>query len=97
VNERGAALLIRKSEKILHILRSTPDERTKETIMNHSQETDVTVLLIQEGVLTGERMPELVLALEEDVKKRKLSQDLPLIDYASMVRILFGHDRVICG
>ncbi len=56
----------------------------------------VTVLLIQDGVLTEERMPGLVLALDEDAKKRRLSNDLPLIDYASMVRILFEHDRIIC-
>ena len=75
-----------KSAKILHILRRAPDERTKETIMSHSREMDVTVLLIQEGVSTEERMPGRVFVLDEDAKKGKLSNDLPLIDYASMVK-----------
>lgn len=83
--------------RILHILRKAPDEWTKEAIKRHSQSMEVTVLLIQEGVLIEEKLPgRLVLALDEDVKKRNLSIDLPRIDYASMVRLLFENDRVIC-
>jgi sulfur transfer complex TusBCD TusB component (DsrH family) len=85
-----------KSARILHILRRPPDERTKEAIMSHSREMDVTVLLIQEGVSTKERMTGRVFVLDEDAKKRKLSVDLPVIDYVSMVRFLFEHDRIIC-
>ena len=82
--------------KILHILRRAPDDWTKEAIKRHSQSMDVTVLLIQKGVLTEEMLPGSVLALDEDVEKHKRSIDLPLIDYASMARLLFEHDRVIC-
>jgi sulfur transfer complex TusBCD TusB component (DsrH family) len=86
----------RETMKILYILRKQPDELAKEMIEKQSHENETTVVLIQDAVSMQENLPGHVLALEDDVRKRLVSQDIPKIGYEELLSLIFQNDRILC-
>ncbi|MEE9529794.1 MAG: hypothetical protein V3W52_02290 [Syntrophobacteria bacterium] len=82
--------------KILYILRKQPDGLAKEMIEKQSHEHEITVVLIQEAVLMKENLPGHVLALDDDVRKRSVSQNIPKIGYEELLSLIFKNDRTLC-
>ena len=82
--------------KILYILRKQPDGLAKEMIEIQSHEHEITVVLIQEAVLMKENLSGHVLALDDDVRKRSVSQNIPKIGYEELLSLIFKNDRTLC-
>jgi ABC-type uncharacterized transport system ATPase subunit len=81
--------------RFLHILRSSPDRWTMEIIARHVECFDVTIILIQDAVMTEEKLPGRVFILDDGNSIRKGHVDGIKIGYSYMVKAIFEHDRVI--
>ncbi len=81
--------------KTLHIIRKIDDRLAKEVIERDSAKGDVSVLLIQDGVLSGLREAGNVFASVSDVEARGFNSSHKLVDYSSMCQLIIEHDRII--
>ena len=81
--------------KILHIIREMGDERALETAQAHALEHEVTVVLLQDAVLG--RLPSKgeVYACREDLEARGGRHGVKEVEYRELVRMIFGHERVV--
>lgn len=81
--------------KILHIIRDPRDPLPLGVVKASGQESEVSILLLQDGVLaqvSGER----VYACAEDVRARGVFPPYQTVDYEGIVDLICTHDRVIC-
>lgn len=81
--------------RFLHILRSSPDRWTMETILSHMRSFDVTIVLIQDAVMTEQKFPGRVFMLHDCTGIRKCNEDAIEIGCSDLVKAIFEHDRVI--
>ena len=81
--------------KILHLVRQIVDERALRTAVGQSAQHAVTVLLLQDAVLTPLDFPGQVYACREDVEARGARSATEAVDYDRMVQMIFEHDKVV--
>ncbi len=81
--------------KILHIMREINDTRALETARAQAAENEVTVVLLQDAVLGQVSWEGEVYACREDVEARGGGQGAQQVEYRELIRMIFGHDRVI--
>lgn len=82
--------------KILHIVRSLDDSRALQTAAAHRElGHEVTLLLLHDAVLSRIAFPGPVHACADDVRARGGHCSFPTVDYDTVVRLLFEHDRVV--
>lgn len=81
--------------KILHIIRREEDNLILEFIDHDRTEGEVSILLIQDGVLSGFKSNGEVFASINDVLARGINVQYKLIDYPSMCQLIVEHDKVI--
>lgn len=81
--------------KILHIIREIDDKRALETVQAHATDHQVTVVLLQDAVLGRFSWEGEVYACGEDLEARGVAQSFQGVDYRDLVRMIFGHDRVV--
>jgi len=68
----------------------------KRMIEEHCEEHDITIVKIQNAVTVKERFPGRLLALEDDVQKRSVSPNVPMISYHDLLNLIFQNDRILC-
>ncbi len=81
--------------KTLHIIRKADDRFAREVISHESTDGGVSVLLIQDGVLSGLQVCGDIFASVSDIEARSLSTTYKLVDYNSICRMIIDHDRVV--
>lgn len=81
--------------KSLHIIRRADDRLAMEAIRSEARQSAVTVLLLQDGVLSKEDFPKETYAGEEDLAARGIESRHPAVDYSAIARLIAGHDRVV--
>ncbi len=81
--------------KILHVIREIDDKRAFETARAHSAEHQVTLVLLQDAVLSRFPWQGEVYACREDVEARGLKIEAREVEYRELIGMIFGHDRVI--
>ena len=81
--------------KILHIIRREEDNIIHEVIDHDRAVGDVSVLLIQDGVLSRFNANGEIFASINDVLARGINVQYELIDYPSMCQLIVEHDKVI--
>ncbi|MEK6561277.1 MAG: DsrH/TusB family sulfur metabolism protein [Nitrospirota bacterium] len=81
--------------KTLHIIRKVDDKLAQEVINHDSAKGDVSVLLIQDGVLSNMHGVYEMYASVNDVEARGLNTSYKLVDYASICQLIIDHDKVI--
>lgn len=81
--------------KILHVIREIDDMRAFETARAHSVEHQVTLVLLQDAVLSRFPWQGEVYACREDLEARDLKTEAREVEYREIVGMIFGHDRVI--
>ena len=83
------------SKKTLHIIRKIGDKLAQEVIDHESAKGDVSVLLIQDGVLSRLYWPGDVYASVSDVEARGLNTSYKLVDYSTICQLIIDHEKVI--
>jgi len=81
--------------KTLHIIRDIENKLAQEVIDHESDKREVTVLLIQDGVLSKLQVAGDIFASVDDVEARGLNTPYKLIDYSSICQFIIEHDKVI--
>lgn len=81
--------------KLLHIIREMGDKRAFETARAHAAEHQVTLVLLQDAVLSQVPWDGVVCACREDVEARGVKTEYKEVEYRELVGMIFGHDRVI--
>lgn len=81
--------------KTLHILRREADQFIREVIEHDRTAREVSILLIQDGVLSKFREDKHVYASVNDVEARGLDVSCNLVDYPAICRLIAEHDKVI--
>lgn len=81
--------------RILHIVKQIEDERAITMAKAHSRAHQVSVLLLHDAVLTVRDIPGAVYACADDVRARNVDVSRELVDYDTIVRLVFEHDKVI--
>ncbi len=81
--------------KILHILRREEDQLVREIIEHDKTGENLSVLLIQDGVLSKLREEDSVFASVNDVEARGLHVNCNLVDYPAICKLIIEHDKVI--
>ncbi|MDP2727748.1 MAG: DsrH/TusB family sulfur metabolism protein [Dehalococcoidia bacterium] len=71
------------------------DRRALETARAHAAEHQVTVVLLQDAVLSPLPWEGEVYACREDLEARGGREGIRGIEYRELVRMIFGHDKVI--
>ena len=81
--------------KVLYIIRRECDQLTQE-IMDHNRTAgEVSVLLIQDGVLAKLKGDGDILASVNDVEARGIRVPHKLVDYPAICQLIVEHDKVI--
>jgi len=83
------------SKKTLHIIRKIGDKLAQEVIDHESAKGDVSVLLIQDGVLSSLYVAGDVYASVNDVEARGLNTTYKLVDYSTICQLIIDHEKVI--
>ena len=83
------------SKKTLHIIRKAGDKLAQEVIDHESAKGDVSVLLIQDGVLSSLYGAGDVYASVNDVEARGLNTTYKLVDYSTICQLIIDHEKVI--
>jgi len=83
------------SKKTLHIIRKIGDKLAQEVIDHESAKGDVSVLLIQDGVLSSLYGAGDVYASVNDVEARGLNTSYKLVDYSTICQLIIDHEKVI--
>ena len=81
--------------KVLHIIRRAGDPLVQEIIDQYRTKGDVSILLIQDGVLSKLENNGEIYASINDVRARGVDVSYKLVDYPSMCEMMIGHDKVI--
>lgn len=81
--------------KVLHIIRRAGDSLVQEIIDQYRTKGDVSILLIQDGVLAKLENQGEIYASINDVRARGLDVPYKLVDYPAMCEMMIGHDKVI--
>lgn len=81
--------------KILHMVREIDDKRAFETARAHAAEHEVTLVLLQDAVLSRFPWDGEVYASREDLEARGLKTGAKELEYGELIGMIFGHDRVI--
>jgi len=81
--------------KILHIIREINDKRAVETARAQAASHDVTVLLLQDAVLSRFPWEGEIVACREDLEARGGRPGVREVEYRDIIRMIFGHDRVV--
>ena len=81
--------------KTLHIIRKVDDKLAQEVINHDSAKGDVSVLLIQDGVLSNMHGVYELYASVCDVEARGLNTSYKLVDYSSICQLIIDHEKVI--
>jgi len=81
--------------KTLHIIRKAGDKLAQEVINHESDKSGVTVLLIQDGVLSSLQWAGDIYASVNDIEARGLNTSYKLVDYSSICQLIIDHDKVI--
>ena len=83
------------SKKTLHIIRKIGDKLAQEVIDHESAKGDVSVLLIQDGVLSSLYGAGDIYASVNDVEARGLNTTYKLVDYSTICQLIIDHEKVI--
>ncbi|OGW44827.1 MAG: hypothetical protein A2132_04055 [Nitrospirae bacterium RBG_16_43_11] len=81
--------------KTLHIIRNIDDKLAQEMIHHDSAKGSVSVLLIQDGVLSRLHGVGDIYASVYDVEARGLNTSYKLVDYSSICQLIIDHEKVI--
>ncbi len=81
--------------KILHMVREIADGRALETARAHAAEHEVTLVLLQDAVLGRFPWDGEVCVCREDLEARGAQSKAREVEYKDIIRMIFGHDRVI--
>lgn len=81
--------------KILHILKREEDQFVKEVIEHDRAVKELSILLIQDGVLSKFREDKNVFASVNDVEARGLNVKCNLVDYPAICKLIIEHGKVI--
>lgn len=82
--------------RILHILRQIHEEGVLAVAeRQRASGHQVTLILLQDAVLSRPRFEGEIYACAEDVKARTGQVLYPTLDYDGIVRMIFEHERVI--
>lgn len=81
--------------KILYILRREEDTWVQEVIDHARGRGEVSLLLIQDGVLSKLKEDSEIFASVHDVLARGITVSYKLIDYPEMCQLIVEHDKVI--
>ena len=81
--------------KVLHIIRKGADPLVQEIIDQHRTKGDVSILLIQDGVLAKLEDQGEIYASINDVRARGLDVSCKLVDYPAICEMVIGHDKVV--
>ena len=82
--------------KVLHIIRDNKDYLAHQMIeaLRNIEGVDQTLLLIQDGIYLEPQVPQ-VFACSDDVISRGVKTNLPLVNQAEIVAMIFNHDKII--
>ena len=81
--------------KVLHIIRRAGDPLVQEIIDQYRTKGDVSILLIQDGVLARLENQGEIYASINDVRARGVDVSYKLVDYPAMCEMMIGHDKVV--
>ncbi|MBI5166845.1 MAG: hypothetical protein HY998_03755 [candidate division NC10 bacterium] len=81
--------------KILHIIRDPREQLALEVARYQADSREVSLLLIQDGVLADLMLDLPVYALTDDMEARGIQGRYLLVSYPEVVRLIFEHDKVI--
>ena len=81
--------------KVLHIIRREADPLVQEIIDQYRAKGDVSILLIQDGVLAKLENHGEIYASINDVRARGVDVSYKLVDYPAMCEMMIGHDKVV--
>lgn len=81
--------------KVLHVIRREEDRLVEEIIDHDRTMSEVSVLLIQDGVLSKLKGDSEIFASINDVLARGISVPYKLIDYPAICQLIIEHDRVV--
>lgn len=81
--------------KILHVIKDPHDQLAIETAKSHAATEDVSLLLVQDGVVGKMTLGVPVYACREDVESRGVTFHGEKVTYPEMVDLITGHDKVI--
>ena len=81
--------------KTLHIIRNIDNKLAQEVISHECAKGYVSVLLIQDGVLSSLHKPGDVYASVNDAEARGLNTSYKLVDYSSICQLILDHDKVV--
>ncbi len=82
--------------KILHIVRRAGDGYAAEIAARQGDEHDVACLLLHDAVYAPPAPGVRACACAADVAARGVPSPAETVDYESIVRLIFDHDKVIC-
>ena len=81
--------------KVLHIIRREADPMVQEIIDQYRTKCDVSILLIQDGVLAKLENRGEIYASINDVRARGGDVSYKLVDYPAICEMVIGHDKVV--
>ena len=81
--------------KILHIIRRCGDQLAQEITDYSRTAGDVSILLIQDGVLSNLKGDDRIFASVNDVEARGISVRYELVDYPEICQLIVEHDKVV--
>lgn len=82
--------------RILHILRQIHEDRALAVAeRQRASGHQVTLLLLQDAVLSRPRFGDEIYACAEDVKARTGQAPYPTLDYDGIARMIFEYERVV--
>lgn len=81
--------------KVLHILRREEDHWVQEVIDHERGRGEVSLLLIQDGVLSKLKGDGEIFASINDVLARGITVPYKLVDYPAICQLIVEHDKVV--
>jgi sulfur relay protein TusB/DsrH len=81
--------------KILHIIKNLNDNQAINILKVHAKSDEVSLLLIQDGVLSKFDVDVPVYVCKEDAEARGVNVDTKAVTYPEMVELITSHDKVI--
>ena len=81
--------------KVLHIIRRNDDRLAQEMIEHDRADCNVSVILIQDGVLSRLHVGGDIYASVNDVEARGIHTLCKLVDYPEICKLIIEHDKVV--
>ena len=81
--------------KLLYLVKDSEGVRRDTLVPDQSSEAEVTVVLVQDGVMLTHVPVHRVYALSDDAATRHITSSYPVVSYADLLRMMFDADAVI--